>query len=62
MRCDILSFKSQKKLFKAAKESSPEMSVDIVVPCAGIAPKDTIYHTEGRCTYIQMDRSSSYIC
>ncbi|CAK7235629.1 hypothetical protein SBRCBS47491_009359 [Sporothrix bragantina] len=46
VQCDVTSFESQKKLFKAAKDSSPENSVDIVVPCAGIAPKDTVYNIE----------------
>ncbi|CAK7212467.1 hypothetical protein SEUCBS140593_001513 [Sporothrix eucalyptigena] len=46
VQCDVTSFESQKKLFKAAKDSSPENSVDIVVPCAGIAPKDTVFNIE----------------
>lgn len=48
VQCDVTSFEAQVKLFKRAKETSPELSVDIVVACAGIAPNDTVFNVEGK--------------
>lgn len=49
VKCDVTSFESQLKMFKAAKEGAPSQTIDVVVACAGIAPNDTVFNVEGEC-------------
>ncbi|KAK4893569.1 hypothetical protein LTR27_008036 [Elasticomyces elasticus] len=44
VKCDVLSWQDQLKLFKTAIERSPSKGVDIVLANAGISGQDDIFH------------------
>jgi NAD(P)-dependent dehydrogenase (short-subunit alcohol dehydrogenase family) len=48
VKCDVCSWDSQLAMFKAARVSSPEQSIDIVVANAGITGPDPVFYGQGQ--------------